>query len=176
MLVLRDYQQAMIQQTRDAMRQHHSVLLQAPTGAGKTAITVFMMSRAAEQGKRAMFIVHQNELLTQTSKALWRQKLEHGTIASGRVISQLPVQVASVQSLVNRMHLLKAPDLIIIDESHRAAASTYKKVLDYWPSARVIGLTATPQRTDGKKGTSLLQALCKCICKCNAKAMQKQCK
>lgn len=161
MLVLRDYQQAMIQQTRDAMRQHHSVLLQAPTGAGKTAITVFMMSRAAEQGKRAMFIVHQNELLTQTSKALWRQKLEHGTIASGRVISQLPVQVASVQSLVNRMHLLKAPDLIIIDESHRAAASTYKKVLDYWPNARVIGLTATPQRTDGKGLDDLFDCIVK---------------
>jgi len=161
MLVLRDYQEAMIQQTRDAMRQHKSVLLQAPTGAGKTAITVFMMSRAAEQGKRAMFIVHQNELLTQTSRALWRQKLEHGTIASGRIISQLPVQVASVQSLVNRLHLLKAPDLIIIDESHRAAASTYKKVLDYWPNARVIGLTATPQRTDGKGLDDLFDCIVK---------------
>lgn len=150
MLTLRGYQEKMIQDTREAMRSHSAVLLQAPTGAGKTALTVFMMSRAAEQGKRAIFLVHQNELLTQTSRALWKQKLEHGMIASGKTLSQLPVQVASVQTLVNRMHLIKAPDLIIIDESHRAAASTYRKVLDYWPQARVIGLTATPQRTDGK--------------------------
>lgn len=124
--------------------------MQAPTGAGKTAITVFMMSRAAESGKKAMFIVHQNELLSQTSKALWRQKLEHGMIASGKTISQMPVQVASVQTLVNRLPLVIKPDLIIIDEAHRSAASTYKKVLDYFPNALVIGLTATPQRTDGK--------------------------
>ena len=159
MLTLRPYQEKMINDARDNLRQWQRILLQAPTGAGKTAITVFMMSRAAEQGKRAMFIVHQNELLTQTSRALWKQKLEHGMIASGKTLSQLPVQVASVQTLVNRLHLVKKPDLIIIDESHRAAADTYKKVLSAWPDAKVIGLTATPQRTDGKGLGDLFSAI-----------------
>jgi len=48
------------------------------------------------------------------------------------------------------MDLYDAPDLIIIDECHRSAASTYQKILDRYPRAMVIGLTATPQRTDGK--------------------------
>lgn len=159
MLTLRPYQEKLIDDARSSLRHHRRILLQAPTGAGKTAITVFMMSRASEQGKKAMFIVHQNELLSQTSRALWKQKLEHGMIASGKTISQLPVQVASVQTLVNRLPLVIKPDLIIIDEAHRSAASTYQKVLEYYPEAMVIGLTATPQRTDGKGLDDLFNAI-----------------
>lgn len=149
-LILRPYQEAVIDDTRQALRKHKSVLMQGPTGMGKTAITVFMMGRAAAQGKRAYFLVHQNELLSQTSKALWRQQLEHGMIASGKARSTLPAQVASVQTLVRRMDQYMEPDLLIIDEAHRAAAKTYQTIIERWPNARVIGLTATPQRTDGK--------------------------
>jgi DNA repair protein RadD len=149
-LILRPYQEAVIDDTRQALRKHKSVLMQGPTGMGKTAITVFMMGRAAAQGKRAYFLVHQNELLSQTSKALWRQQLEHGMIASGKARSTLPAQVASVQTLVRRMDQYKEPDLLIIDEAHRAAAKTYQTIIERWPNAMVIGLTATPQRTDGK--------------------------
>lgn len=149
-LILRPYQESVIDDTREALRRHHSVLMQGPTGMGKTAITVFMMGRAAAQGKRAYFLVHQNELLSQTSKALWRQQLEHGMIASGKARSTLPAQVASVQTLVRRMDQYKEPDLLIIDEAHRSAAKTYQTIIERWPNARVIGLTATPQRTDGK--------------------------
>jgi superfamily II DNA or RNA helicase len=124
--------------------------MQAPTGAGKTAITVYMMSRAAEAGKTSVMAVHQNELLTQTSKAMWAGKLEHGMIASGKTRSYMAAQVASVQTWVRRMDQYSEPDLIIIDECHRSAASTYQKILEQYPNARVIGLTATPQRTDGK--------------------------
>ena len=150
MLILRGYQEKLIDDTRQALRKFRSVLLTAPTGAGKTAITVFMMGEAANRGKRAWFLVHQNELLSQTSKALWKQKLEHGVVASGRALSKLPVQVCSVQTLVNRLHLLAPPDLIIIDECHRSAAATYQKIIAHYPNALVVGLTATPQRTDGK--------------------------
>lgn len=147
---LRPYQERLIDETREQLRRHKRVLMQAPTGAGKTAITVYMMGRAAEAGKRSVFCVHQNELLSQTSKALWQQKLEHGMIASGKRISRLPAQVASVQTWVRRTDQYPEPDLIIIDECHRSASTTYQKVLEAYPNARVIGLTATPQRTDGK--------------------------
>ena len=147
---LRPYQEDLIDKTRDALKRNRAVLLQAPTGAGKTAITVFMMSAAAERGMSSFFIVHQNELLTQTSGALWKQKLEHGMIASGKRASKLPSQVASVQTLVRRTDRYKEPKLIIIDEAHRSAASTYQKILDAYPNAKIIGLTATPQRTDNK--------------------------
>lgn len=158
-LILRPYQESVIDDTREALRRHHSVLMQGPTGMGKTAITVFMMGRAAAQGKRAYFLVHQNELLSQTSKALWRQQLEHGMIASGKARSTLPAQVASVQTLVRRMDQYREPDLLIIDEAHRAAAKTYQTIIERWPNARVIGLTATPQRTDGKPLDAMFDTL-----------------
>lgn len=147
---LRPYQEILIDETRGALRHHRRVLMQAPTGAGKTAITVFMMGRAAEAGKRSMFLVHQNELLSQTSKALWKQQLTHGMIASGRSKSNLPAQIASVQTLVRRLDQYPEPDLIIIDECHRSAANSYQTILDAYPNAMVIGLTATPARTDGR--------------------------
>lgn len=147
---LRPYQEDLINRTREALRSNQRVLMQAPTGAGKTAMTVFMMGRAADAGKRSVFCVHQSELLSQTSKALWKQKLEHGMIASGKVRSRLPAQVASVQTWVRRTELYDEPDLIIIDECHRSASRTYQKILEAYPNAKVIGLTATPQRTDGK--------------------------
>lgn len=150
MLILRDYQNKMIDDARKALQSASRIMLQGPTGCGKTAITVFMMQRASSMGKRCMFIVHQNELLRQTSKALWKQKLEHGMVASGRVLSNVPTQVASVQTLVRRLDIIKEPDLIIIDEAHRSASNSYKAIIEAWPNSKVIGLTATPQRTDGK--------------------------
>ena len=149
-LILRPYQTELIDKARESLRRNKSVLMQAPTGAGKTALTVTMMKSAAAQGKRSFFCVHQNELLQQTGKALWKQHLEHGMVASGKRVSKLPAQVASVQTLVRRLDQYEPPDLIIMDEAHRAAASTYLKILEAYPRAKVVGLTATPQRTDGK--------------------------
>lgn len=160
---LRDYQLQAISDTRDALRQFNSVLLTAPTGAGKTALTVHMMGVAAERGKKSMFLVHRQELLDQTSRALWEQKLEHGMIASGKRMSKMPVQVASVQTLVRRLGKCQVPDLIVVDEAHRAAAATYQKIIDHMrelnPAVKVVGLTASPQRTDGKGLNDLFHKL-----------------
>lgn len=158
-MILRPYQIELISDAREAMRHDRRVLLQAPTGAGKTAITVNMMAAAVERDMRAWFLVHQNELLTQTSRALWKQKLEHGFIASGKATTPCAAQVASVQTLVRRLDHLQPPNLIIIDEAHRAAAATYAKVLEAFPNAYVIGLTATPARTDGQGLGGMFDAL-----------------
>ena len=151
---LRDYQLKAISDTREALRRQDSVLLTSPTGSGKTALTVSMMSTAARRGKSSWFLVHRQELLDQTSRALWEQRVEHGMIAAGKTMSRLPVQVASVQTLVRRLHKLPAPDLVVIDEAHRAAASTYQRIISELrgmnPKLKVVGLTASPQRTDGK--------------------------
>ena len=147
---LRPYQLDLISGARQALQQHRSVLLVAATGAGKTALTVAMMAGAAERGKRSMFCVHRDTLLTQTSRSLWEQHLQHGLIASGKTMStRQPVQVASVQTLVKRLDRVPAPDLIVIDEAHRAAAMTYRKIIAAYPGAKIVGLTATPARTDG---------------------------
>lgn len=150
MIRLRDYQLDMVARTRAALRKHQAVILQAPTGSGKTAIGTHMMASARENGKRTFFLVHQNELLKQTSKALWNNKLEHGLIASGKSSNPLPVQLASVMTLKNRLDRYEHPDLIIIDEAHRSLAPTYVEIAKQYPGAKIVGLTATPRRTDGR--------------------------
>lgn len=150
MITLRPYQSDLLERAREALRRFMRILVVSPTGSGKTALLVYMMWMALQKGKRSMFIVHQNELLEQTSRALWAQGLEHGFIASGKPASSLPVNVASLQTLRNRLDAVEAPDLIIFDEAHRAAAGSYEMVANAFPNARIIGLTATPQRTDGK--------------------------
>lgn len=147
---LRAYQTDLITAARQSLHSHRSVLMVAPTGAGKTALTVHMMATAASRGISSMFLVHRDTLLYQTSRALWEQKLQHGIIAAGRTMSKLPVQVASVQTLVRRLNRVPEPGLIVIDEAHRSAAETYRKIIAAYPNARIVGLTATPQRTDGK--------------------------
>ncbi len=151
MLELRDYQHDLIDGVRESMRAIKKNLMVAPTGAGKTALAVTMMQGAQEKGLVSFFIVHQNELLAQTSRALWEQKLEHGIIKSGRKLSQgIKAHVASVQTLVRRMDEVPEPQLIIIDECHRSLATSYIDIMERWPNAFVVGLTATPQRTDGR--------------------------
>lgn len=147
---LRDYQIELIDKARQSIRINQSVLMVAPTGAGKTALTVHMMKSAADRGIKSIFCVHRDTLLAQTSRALWEQKVEHGIIAAGKTMTRTPIQVASVQTLVRRLDRVDAPGLIVIDEAHRSAAETYRKILDAYPKAKVVGLTATPQRTDGK--------------------------
>jgi superfamily II DNA or RNA helicase len=60
------------------------------------------------------------------------------------------VIVAMVQSLASKISRIVEPDMLIIDEAHHATAGTYRKIAAAWPNARVLGVTATPQRTDGK--------------------------
>lgn len=149
---LRKYQHDLLDRTRSALRNHKRVILQAPTGAGKTALTVSMIAGAAAKGVECLFVVHRHELLAQTSAALWQQGVQHGVVASGRRPSGHPVQVASVQTLDRRIKTGTAPDpgLIVVDEAHRSVAATYTRMFDAMPDAYAVGLTATPARTDGR--------------------------
>jgi len=75
----------------------------------------------------------------------------HGIIAAGRTPDPAHlVQLASVQTVVRRLEKLLPVDLIVIDEAHHAAAGSWKKVIERFPNAKIIGVTATPQRLDGK--------------------------
>jgi superfamily II DNA or RNA helicase len=149
---LRPYQQAAVDGVRDSFRAgRRRPLLVAPTGSGKTVIFSFVTASAAAKGNRTLVLVHRAELLEQCHRSLESMDVPHGLIASGLTPdrSQL-TQIASVQTLVRRFDRVVAPDLIVIDEAHHATAGAWASVLAQYPNARVLGVTATPQRLDGK--------------------------
>ncbi len=151
MLQLRDYQRDLIDRTRDALRTHRSVMIQAPTGSGKTALAAFMIARAGERGKRAWFVCHRDFLLTQTSVALTLAGVEHGYIAADRPWTSHAVQVCGIDTLRRRLDRLVPPDLIVWDEAHHVSAKTWGSAYAWaGDQCRHVGLSATPARLDGR--------------------------
>lgn len=151
MIKLRPYQEDIVQKVRESYKQgKRAPLAVAPTGAGKTVIFSHIAANVSARGKSVLILVHRVELLRQTSAALNKNGVYHGLI-NPKFTPDLrsPVQVCSVQTLVKRMHKYPlVPDLIIVDEAHHATAGTWRKILEFYPKARVLGVTATPIRGD----------------------------
>lgn len=151
---LRDYQAAAAEDIRAAYRQGaRAPLLVMPTASGKTVLFSYIAEQAGLRGSRVMILVHRRELLTQTSRTLDGFGIKHGLISAGiSFAAGSSVQVASVQTLVRRMTRMRwTPDLIIVDEAHHATSkTTWGKVLAHYATAKVLGVTATPQRLDGQ--------------------------
>ncbi len=152
MLELRSYQSEAIEELRQAFRSGaRAPLLVAPCGMGKTVCFAAITAGAVERGRRVLILVHRRELIRQASAKLTWAGVEHGVIAAGFEPSDHPVQVASVQTLARRLKLQTwQPDLIVVDEAHHAVAGTWSQILDHWPHALRLGVTATPVRRDGR--------------------------
>lgn len=148
---LRPYQESLIGQARDLIRAGEtSILLQAPTGAGKTALCAHMLGTAAARGQQSWFVVHRRELIRQSSRTFRAVGIPHGVVASGFVGDALqPVQICSVQTLAQRHQRMRRPKLIVWDECHHVAAASWAKIHEAYPDAIHIGLSATPERLDG---------------------------
>lgn len=147
----RDYQIPLLANIRSAFAaSHRRVLLVSPTGSGKGFMIAYMASGAAQRGRRVYILVHRAELVEQLSESLRVMEVRHGRIQPGWPESGWPVQVGMIQTISRRLHKFASPDFIIVDESHHAVATTYQKVIDFWPGAKVVGFTATPMRLDGR--------------------------
>ena len=151
---LRPFQAQAVAEIRGAyMAGHRRVLFVLPTGGGKTYTFVYIAEQAAIRGNRVCILVHRQELVDQASRSLHAIGCNHGIIAAGyRQDLRQGVQVASVQTLARRLHTLP-PDffqLLIVDEAHHAVAGTWAKVLAAMPRAHILGVTATPERLDGR--------------------------
>jgi superfamily II DNA or RNA helicase len=149
---LRQYQNAIVSEARSHFnRDVQSVLIEAPTGSGKTVLLVHMFDLAVKRGYRVWFVVHRVELLRQSVAAFEEQGLEVGIIAAGFPMNpDRPIQVASIQTLARRYTKLEPPTFIGFDECHHATAATWTKVIKGFPKAYRVGLTATPERLDGE--------------------------
>ncbi len=150
MQTLRPYQAEALDGLRASLRSGHKrIVLVAPTGSGKTTIAAAVIGSAVSRGRRVLFLAHRDELITQCSQRLTEHGLPHGLIKAGfDGTDHWPIQVASIQTLVRRAG--PPADLIVVDECHRTMAETYLKVLARYPGASVIGLSATPYRTDNR--------------------------
>lgn len=149
---LRDYQYNMLVQAAYWMRQgYRRILLVLPTGGGKTVIASSLLSSTAALGYRSQFIVHRRELIKQTSVTFNSNGLTHGFIASGMPVTyDAQVTLAGIQTLVNRLDLVLPPYLTVVDEAHHASAASWGNVLGYYGDNYTLGLTATPERLDGR--------------------------
>ncbi len=150
-MILRPYQSAALDQLRALLlRGAKRLALIAPTGSGKTVMFSEIIRSATARGKRSLVLAHRRELIDQTIEKLTAFGVAAGVIMADdpRRDDHLPVQVASIQTLANRLDRLPPADLIITDEAHHAVSPSYRAVLDAYPDAIVIGPTATPWRLD----------------------------
>ena len=155
---IRPYQQAVI----DEVEQHARPLIVAPTGSGKTCIAAEIIRRA--EHKHVLFFAHRRELVFQPRDTLAKFGIDAGVILSGESLNRSArVQVASIQTLharcIRGKDDLPPADLVIIDEAHHVAAVTYQSIIAKYPDAKLVGLTATPCRRDGRGLGSVFSAL-----------------
>ncbi len=148
---LRPFQVELVARVRAAYASGaRSVLLQAPTGSGKTHTAAEIIRLATERGRRVVFAAHLDTLVSDTHARLASAGIRAGFVQAGRPTDPTaPVQVASLATLHARGTRPPA-DLLIVDEAHRAMAATVRSVLEAYPAARLLGLSATPQRADGQ--------------------------
>ena len=180
---LYDYQREMSERIEAAFRSCQSVMVQMPTGTGKTVLLSEVVKREKGKGKNpcVWIVVHRRELVEQIKASLTASlnvecemlnathnvKCEMLNVKRGKQLdsslftfhSSL-IKVFSIQWLSKHYHELEErPSLIIIDEAHHAVAKTYKEVMDAYPEARKLGLTATPCRLNKHGFTDLFDVL-----------------
>ncbi|UIS74659.1 helicase [Morganella phage Mecenats66] len=155
-LKLRDYQEEAVSGVRLAFQKRYkAVLLILPTGAGKTVCFSDIARSAVAMGNKVMILAHRDQLIKQASEKLDSNGVNHGIIMAGFTPDpSARCQVASVQTLRRR---LKSkffdsfePTIIIIDEAHLSAASSYLAVFERFSKSLLLGVTGTPCRLDGK--------------------------
>lgn len=166
---LRPYQRAVIDAFHSAVAAGHKrVLLVAPTGAGKTVLAAAIIQASTVERKPALVLAHRREIVAQTSDKLRAVGIPHGIIQAGTPPSPFEdVQVASIQTLGARairsdFMPLPGADLLVIDEAHHCPARTYQRIVDLYPHAVVLGLTATPCRGDGRGLGGIFDTIVEC--------------
>jgi superfamily II DNA or RNA helicase len=156
---LRPYQIAAVEQIERAYADgKRAPLLALATGAGKTRVAGEVISREVQKGRPCLFLAPRRELVYQASNSLAAVGVDHGIHMAGREDLEdawAPVTVASIDTAMARV--LKRgrrpfvdPELIVVDEAHLSITKRRQELLNTWPDVRLLGLTATPSRKDGK--------------------------
>lgn len=157
-MFLRDYQTDICSRVREFFKTHRSVMVQMPTGTGKTVVLASLVNQL--KSENVLIVAHRRELIEQIKATIKRMKMDDRNIT-----------VESIQTISRRMtsfNVATPPiggqggcsfSLVVIDEAHHALAKTYKMMWEAWPEAKFLGLTATPCRLNGKGFTDLFDVL-----------------
>lgn len=152
---LRPYQEAAKAAIFEAWEKVDRTLLVLPTGCGKTIVFAKVTEDCVRQGKRVLILAHRGELLDQAADKIAKatglgcatEKAEETCLGSW-----FRIAVGSVQTLMREKRLKQFEpdyfDTIIVDEAHHCISDGYKRVLEYFSDAKVLGVTATPDRGD----------------------------
>lgn len=148
---LRDYQIRAVNEARRARgRGKRSILLVSPTGSGKTTIGAEICRAAVAKGGRVVWVAHRAELVEQARKRLAAEGLRVSVLAAGVVHDAgAQVHVASAQTMLAREHFPEA-EVLVLDEAHHYVADEWSRAWKAYPKATILGLTATPERGDGR--------------------------
>jgi len=157
-MMLRPYQEVAIADACKALDKHKNTIVVAPTGAGKTIMLSALVGKRFKNGDKVLVLQHRDELVDQNKSKFERINDRITTsIVNGTTKEWHGDAVFSmVQTISRENNLEKRPtfDMVVVDESHHAAADTYVRVIDAVkadnPDAQIVGFTATPNRGDGK--------------------------
>lgn len=170
-ITLRDYQQLAKEEIFSKWNRVDNILYQMPTGTGKTRLFTSIIRDINIWGLRhninyrILIIAHRSELIEQSSRSLDKYRIKHGVLAGTmkdkRDLTQA-IQVASIQTITHPANQCLIDDLkfdfIIIDEAHHAVANSYRKLWDYCPDAKKLGVTATPWRMNNSGFAQIFDA------------------
>lgn len=150
--MLRDYQIEMKTRLMEAWKAHRSVMVQMPTGTGKTHLLASVVSEFVySAGSGVWLIAHRRELVAQMEETLAKYGIRR---------EDTPVRVMAVQWLSRHWNEAgDAPGLIVIDEAHHALAASYTEMWKRYPAAKKLGVTATPCRLNRRRFTELFEVL-----------------
>ena len=162
---LYDYQAEMKERIDTAFSSYQSVMVQMPTGTGKTVLLTEQVKSEERRVKNpcVWIVAHRRELVEQIKETLDTMLSSPSSISettTSLLSENFRIKVMSIQWLSRHyQEMEESPSLIVIDEAHHAVAKTYKEVMDAYPEAKKLGLTATPCRLTKRGFTDLFDVL-----------------
>jgi superfamily II DNA or RNA helicase len=159
-VALRSYQREVLDRVAEAFDSGATrVLLQGATGSGKTATSTAEIEPRVLRGMRVLFLAHRDSLLEDTHARLQSAGIWSSILQAGRPVQSLaPVQVCSIQTLHAR-NLRPQADFVIIDEAHHVPCASMQRFVAAYPATPMLGLSATPERADGRSVGDTFDAL-----------------
>jgi superfamily II DNA or RNA helicase len=151
---LRSYQAAAVSSIEREFESVRATLIEMATGLGKTVVFSALCSRVVTRGGRCLVLAHREELLAQAERTARAFGMTTGIECGWRHVDPRNIPdatIASVQSLRGKRLETFAPDafaLVVVDEAHHATARSYRTILDHFANAKVLGVSATPERLD----------------------------